>query len=68
MFGVLLISSKSGYFLGLIDSVAPMIDIIGKIFSDMRWFMVVITIFSYSFAGAFYMLGKNQVDYDGLSA
>lgn len=59
MVGYLLVYSKSVYFLSLIDEVAPLIDIIFKIALDIRWFLVVFGIATYSFAAAFYCLGLN---------
>ena len=56
MFGILLIYTKAGYYLSLIDQVAPLIDIIKRIFLDMRWFIIVFMIFGYAFAGAFFVI------------
>ena len=64
MFGYLIIYSKSVYFLSLIDNVAPLIDIIVKIMFDIKWFIVVFVLATYSFIAAFHCLGLNQVQFD----
>ena len=67
MFGYIIIYSKSVYFLSLIDNVAPLIDIIFKIALDIKWFVIVFAIWTYTFAAAFHRLGQNQLEFDNLS-
>lgn len=59
MCGYLLIYTKSLYFLSLIDHVAPLIDIIIKMFVDIRWFMLVMAIGAFTFVQAFMIMGEN---------
>jgi len=55
----IIIWSKAFYFLQLIDEIAPLIQIIFKIFMDIRYFMVTLVIAIFAFANAFYLIGLN---------
>lgn len=48
---------ESIYYLRLIDKIAPLIDIMSKIFIDMRFFMVILGISIYVFANAYFLIG-----------
>lgn len=51
---------KSLYFLRLIGEIAPLIDIIFTILSDIKYFMAIYLISQLAFVFAFYSIGKNQ--------
>lgn len=44
------------------DEVAPLINIILKIFKDIGYFILVFILIMFCFAVAFYLIGKNQID------
>lgn len=58
---------KASYFLSLIDSVAPLIDIIIQIMVDVKWFMIVSAWYVTMFAQCYDLISKNQVKFDNLS-
>jgi len=62
----LLIWTKALYFMQLIDEVAPLVHIIFKVFYDIRYFLVTLVIALFAFANSFYLLGKNQIQYDSI--
>ena len=55
----MLLLTKSLYFLQLIGEIAPLIDIIFVIMSDIKYFVVILGITMVAFVNAFYMIGKN---------
>ena len=57
----MLILFKTFYYLKLFDEIAPLIDIILLIFSDIKYFMIIFLISNVAFAFSFYLLGKNQI-------
>lgn len=57
---VVAIFFKSLYFLRLIGEIAPLIDIIFTIISDIKYFMAIYLISQLAFVFAFYSIGKNQ--------
>ena len=63
-FAVFLFLNKSFYYLKLIDSVAPFVDIIIQIMIDIEYFMMVFFIAMAALATSFYLLGRNQLDFD----
>jgi len=48
------------YFLRLIGEIAPLIDIIFTIIYEIRYFMMIYIIGTFSFVFAFYSIGRNQ--------
>ena len=58
---------KMSYFLSLLDSVAPLIDIIIQIFVDIKWFMIVSAWYILMFAQCYDLIAKSQVKFDGLT-
>lgn len=60
-FSQMLILFKTFYYLKLFDEIAPLIDIILLIFSDIKYFMIIFLISNVAFAFSFYLLGKNQI-------
>ena len=58
-FSQMLILFKTFYYLKLFDEIAPLIDIILMIFSDIKYFMVIFVATNFAFAISFYLLGKN---------
>ena len=60
----ILIWTKSLYFMALIDEMAPLVYIIFRVFSDIQYFVVTMVIAICAFANAFYLIGKNQVQFD----
>jgi len=57
----IVIWSKAFYFLQLIDEVSPLIQIILKVFMDIRYFMLTFIIATFAFSNAFYLIGLNQI-------
>lgn len=64
---LLLMFSKMGYFLSLVDRIAPLIDIIIKIFRDIIWFMFVLFLVLISFSLSFYLLAQNQINFSNIT-
>ena len=58
----ILINLKLVYFMQLIDDIAPLVNIIMKIFYEIRYFMMILGVIIIAFAHAFQQLGKNQLD------
>ena len=56
------ITLKSLYFLRLFGEIAPLIDIIFVIISDIQWFVLIYLIGLLCFIMAFYIIGQNQKD------
>ena len=52
------------YYMQIIDEIAPLINIILKIFSDIKWFLVVYIIIIFAFSSSFELLGRNQMKSD----
>ena len=48
------------YYMQLMDSVAPLVNIIILIFYDIGWFVIVLVLTMWGFSTAFYLIGKNQ--------
>ena len=67
VFGMILIYVKISYFLSLIDSLAPLMDIIFKIFQDMKHFILIFTIFLAGISSCFYLIAQNQLEFDEIS-
>ena len=63
---VFLFSIRIFYFMALIDEISPLVDIIFKIFSDIKYFMLVFILSVIVFAFSFFLLGQNQLDFDEL--
>ena len=55
--GILLFLAKNFYFMKLVDEIAPLIDIIIRIFIDIKWFMFIFFCFIVCFGFAFFLLG-----------
>ena len=64
---VFIIYVKAGYFLSLIDSIAPLMDNISSVFWDIRYFIFVLILQLIAFASCFYLLGQNQLQFDNIS-
>lgn len=62
-----LIWTKSLYYMQLSDHMAPLVLIIFKVFFDIKWFILTLSIAIFAFSNSFYLLGKNQIMYDELS-
>lgn len=55
--GILLFLAKNFYFMKLVDNIAPLIDIIIRIFIDIKWFMFLFFCFIVCFGFSFNLLG-----------
>ena len=66
-FGILFFLAKNFYFMKLVDEIAPLIDIIIRIFIDIKWFMFIFFAFIVCYSFSFYLLGLNQVESDNLT-
>jgi hypothetical protein len=53
---------KALYYLGLVEEISPLIDIIFVIVKDIRYFIVVYIIALTAFIMSFWIMGKNQQD------
>lgn len=62
----LVISFKALYFAELIVKLAPIIQTILKMLSDSIGFMIILLIVEFAFVVAFWLLGKNQLQYDNV--
>ena len=60
----ILIWTKSLYFMQLIDDLAALVLIIFQVFRDIAYFVVTMFIAICACANAFYLIGKNQVQFD----
>jgi len=63
-FSQILILFKTFYYLKLFDEIAPLIDIILLIFTDIKYFMVIFLATNFAFSMSFFLLGKNQIQFD----
>lgn len=57
VFAVITIYGKSTYFLSMVDSIAPLIDMILQILVDIKYFLFVVLIYIIAFGTCFYILG-----------
>ena len=62
----LVISFKALYFAELIVKLAPIIQTILKMLSDSIGFMIILLIVQFAFVVSFWLLGKNQLQYDSV--
>ena len=58
----IIIMGKLIYFSQLVDQIAPLVNIITKIFTDIGWFMFIFIVILLCFAISFYMIGQTQVE------
>ena len=52
-------------FLELEDNISPFIDIFYQVFSDIKYFCVILSLYALAFSNCFWLLSKNQTTYDG---
>jgi hypothetical protein len=52
--------AKMVHFFQLIDKLAPLIEIVKKIFTEILWFGIIFLVVCFAFAWAFFMVGQNQ--------
>ena len=64
---VFLMNQQGLRFLQLNDNISPFIDIFYQIFSDIKYFMLVLLIFAFACANCFWLLSQNQIQFDGLT-
>ena len=67
-FAAIVIWAKSLYFMQVIDDMAPLVHIIYKVFSDIKYFVCIMIVVLGAFANAFYLMGKNQVQFDEIES
>ena len=67
-FAAIVIWSKSLYFMRVFDQMAPLVHIIYKVFSDIIYFVCIMVVVLGAFANAFYLMGKNQVQFDNIES
>jgi len=65
--GIIVQYLKLGYFLSLVDQIAPMIDIVYRIVYDIGWFVIVLLVMTFAFTYAFYILAQSQIEFDNIS-
>ena len=58
-FCVICFLGKNFYYMSLVDQIAPLIDIIIRIFFDIKWFLFIFLACIFSFGLSFYLLGAN---------
>jgi len=61
--GTITLYCKASYFLSLVDQIAPLIDIIVKIFYDIKWFMLVLILYLVMLANCFKIMASTQLDF-----
>jgi len=54
------------YYMGLVDSIAPFLQIVGATFSGVNTFMVLLVVVMYALANSFFILGQNQLEFDDI--
>ena len=64
---ILLIYFKAGYFLSLIDSIAPLMDNISQVFISIQSFVFLLVMYIFAFSQCFFILGQNQLQFDQIS-
>ena len=52
------------YFFRILQSTAPLVRMIQEIFADIRAFVIMFVMAIFMMANAFYILGKNQLQFD----
>ena len=62
----LVVAFKALYFAELIEKLAPIIQTIVKILYDSIGFMIIFLIVQFAFAVSFWLLGRNQLQYDNV--
>lgn len=65
--GIVMIYVKATYFFSLVDVLAPLMDIIKKIFIDIKDFIFIMCFFITGFATCFYLVGLNQLEFDDIT-
>lgn len=58
-----------GMFLKILkiyNNFSPLVLIIGKVFDDISNFIVIMLVILFAFSNAFYLMGKNQVQFDNI--
>jgi hypothetical protein len=63
----LIIWFKALYFMQLLDKLSPLIRIIFVVFHDILPFMLVFIITGFGFVNSYYLIGRNQIEFDGLT-
>lgn len=58
----ILIILKLVYFMQLIDEIAPLVNIIIKIFKEIYYFCMILFVIIIAFSHAFQQIGRNQAD------
>jgi hypothetical protein len=53
------------YFFRILSSTAPLVRMIQEIFHDIRAFVVIFFMAIFMMANAFYIIGKNQLQFEG---
>jgi hypothetical protein len=53
----IVIVGKLAYYMQLVDEIAPLVNIIIRIFYDILWFVLLLIIALFSLANAFYLIG-----------
>jgi hypothetical protein len=61
---ILFLYFKALFFMQLRDDISPLIGIIFKIIVEIRYFLVTLSFSVFGFSNAFYLLGKNQIQFD----
>jgi len=64
--GVLIQFLKLGYFLSLVEKIAPLIDIIYRIVYDIGWFVLILCALMFAYVYAFYIIAQNQLNFDNI--
>ena len=65
---MLLLIMRMTNYLNLIDEISPLIDIIYKIVYDIKFFMALFIIFVICLSDTFFLVGQNQIQFDGITA
>ena len=66
IYAMIFLVIKATSYLSLIDNIAPLMHIIVEIFNEIKYFMFIFVLFWLTFSTSFYILGKNQIQFDQL--
>ena len=59
VFATLTLYFKATYFFSLIDAAAPLVDIIFKVITDIKWFIGILFFYMLALGKCFSLLGTN---------
>ena len=64
----LTIFTRMLYYMQLVDNIAPLVNSFMQILFDIRWFLTIMLVIMFAFANSFYLIGRNQLEFEGHEA